>query len=109
MWHTVWGFTVSRGRMIVCDGFKYSRYLEQNDEELYDLANDPYEKTNLVQNANYKTRLESMQTLLNDAIKQTNDPFESMEYYAAEKWRSHELGYNKHKGDAAPMQPFSKK
>lgn len=101
-WHTEWGFTVSPGRMIRDERYKYIYYLEGQGEELYDLHEDPLEKVNLVKNEIYHVILEKMRNKFKKYLEETADPFESLQWDAAEKWRTHELGYQKHQGLAAP-------
>ncbi len=103
-WHTEWGFTVSPGRMIRTDEYKYTYYIEDKGEELYDLKNDPYEKVNLAKNPQYKEQLMNMRKLLKKHLDDTHDNFMELEWYADEKWRSHKIGYQNHQGIAAPQE-----
>ncbi len=102
-WQTEWGYTVSPGRMIRTDRYKYMRYLENNECELYDLHTDPYEKTNLSHKAEYADILDMMEQYLQHHIKTTNDNFENLTVTVDPMWRTHEGGYHKHKGIAAPQ------
>lgn len=102
-WHTEWGFTISPGRMIRTNHFKYTKYIEDNTEELFDLANDPYEKVNQAQNPKYKEIIEYHRSLLKEHLDKTGDSFLTMEWKADPRWRSHKLGYANHTGPAAPM------
>lgn len=101
-WFTEWGYTISPGRMIRSGNFKYIHYLEGNGEELYDLGKDPLEKRNEVKNPLYKEILGNMRTLFEKYLKESNDPYQSLEWKADKRWRSHECGYEKHIGIAAP-------
>ncbi|MEG2086880.1 MAG: sulfatase-like hydrolase/transferase [Angelakisella sp.] len=102
-WHTEWGFTVSPGRMLCSGQYKYMRYLEGDSRELYDLAADPFEKTNVAQNAAYAAVVAQMEALLLQYLSQEQDPFLQMAWRADHRWRSHTLGYHQHTGPAAPM------
>jgi choline-sulfatase len=102
MWHTEWGYTVSPGRMIRTQQYKYMRYREGNGEELYDLHNDPGEKHNLAGDAEYKGVLDKHRRLLDSHIQETGDPFYSYEVKVDKRWRSHAVGYPNHEGPAAP-------
>ena len=102
-WHTEWGYTVSPGRMIRTEQYKYTRYIEDEGEELYDLIQDPLEQKNLACDSEYADILTKMRGLLNRHLDQTADPFESLSYEVDERWRSHEIGYQNHRGIAAPM------
>lgn len=101
-WFTEWGYTISPGRMIRSGQWKYIRYLEGDGEELYDLQHDPYEMRNLAGVAEYFAKKEMMRALLAKHLDKTDDPFLSLNWKASPKWRSHELGYQCHRGITAP-------
>lgn len=103
-WHTEWGFTVSPGRMICTEDFKYTYYIEDKGEELYDLKKDAYEKTNLAKNPHYSEALKQMRRLMNNYLEDTADDFMNLQWYADKKWRSHKPGYQNHTGIAAPQE-----
>lgn len=97
-WHTEWGLTVEPGRMIRTQRYKYTRYLEDDGEELFDLQEDPGETKNQAGNPDYAEQLERHRRLLQDHIERTNDPFFEMEWKADERWRSHPVGFEHHTG-----------
>lgn len=101
-WHTEWGFTVSPGRMIRTPEYKYTCYIEDNREELFDMLNDPLEKKNLVSDSKYTEVLDKMRSLFNKHLEETNDDFRSQEWIADIQWRSHRPGYQNHRGPGAP-------
>ncbi|RLB13514.1 MAG: sulfatase [Deltaproteobacteria bacterium] len=101
-WQTEWGYTVSPGRMIRTDRYKYTRYLEGDGEELYDLENDPGEKRNLIKDPEYAVALREHRALLEQHIEKTADPFFNLTVKADKRWRSHPLGYWNHRGPSAP-------
>ena len=101
-WQTEWGYTVSPGRMIRTDRYKYTRYAEGDGEELYDLEQDPGEKRNLIPDPAYAGALEDHRELLLEHLKKTGDRFPSLAVKADKRWRSHELGYWNHEGPSAP-------
>lgn len=101
-WHTEWGFTVSPGRMIRNDKYKYTYYLEDHSEELFDLERDPYEKENVAGKAEYSVPLSKMRALFEAFEAETKDNFNSLTCHADKKWRSHQVGYHNHRGPAAP-------
>lgn len=103
-WHTEWGFTVSPGRMIRTKDYKYTRYIEDNKEELFDLKQDPLEQKNVAGDKRYLDVLIKMQGLLKEQLTTTKDPFETLSWKAQRRWRSHPVGYQKHRGIAAPME-----
>ena len=103
-WHTEWGYTVSPSRMVKSLDYKYIHYLEDDFEELYDLKNDPFEKTNIAKNTEYEDILDEMRDELKKYIKETNDPYFSLKVNVDKKWRSHDVSYFKHEGIAAPME-----
>ena len=102
-WHTEWGYTVSPGRMICTGRYKYTRYIEDGSEELFDLEKDSTEKRNLAGDSSYREVVEKMHSLLNEHMIRTKDPFNSLSWEADRRWRSHPAGYQNHKGIAAPM------
>jgi choline-sulfatase len=102
-WHTEWGFTISPGRMIRTPRYKYTHYLEGDGEELYDLVNDPGETRTLIHNPDHAAALAAHRNLLAEHLATTQDPFLSLSWEAAPRWRSHAPGYPNHRGPAAPM------
>ena len=102
-WRTEWGYTVSPGRMIRTEHWKYIAYVEDHAEELYDLQTDPGETKNLAYMLEYQQRLAEMQMLLKKQLADTADPFWSLPVSADLRWRTHAVGYANHKGVAAPQ------
>lgn len=103
-WHTEWGFTVSPGRMVRTKEYKYTRYIEDGGEELFDLKKDPLEQRNAAEDPAYAGVLTKMRLLLKEHISLTEDPFENLSWKADRRWRSHPAGYQVHRGIAAPME-----
>lgn len=118
-WMTEWGFTVSPGRMIRTKGYKYTKYVEDGTkgpffrletgslddglgEELFDLKKDPWEKKNVAGDPAYAEVLKHHRELLKKQIAETEDGFINEKSWAGRRWRSHKLGYENHKGPAAP-------
>ncbi|MFR4439400.1 MAG: hypothetical protein ACLT46_05995 [Hungatella sp.] len=81
--------------------YKYTRYVEDGAEELYDLVNDPMERNPV--NPVCRFSLQEMRKLLWDHERVTKDPFETLPWKADKRWRSHPAGYQNHHGIAAPM------
>jgi choline-sulfatase len=102
-WHTEWGYTVEPGRMLRTERFKYIRYLEGHGEELYDMVADPGEKRNLIGDAGFASVAEAHRQRMAEYLSQTNDPFETLTWQAAARWRSHAVGYGQHEGPCATM------
>jgi len=102
-WHTEWGFTISPGRMIRTPRYKYTHYLEGDGEELYDLVNDPGETRTLIHDPDHAAALDAHRDLLAEHLAITQDPFLSLAWEAAPRWRNHTPGYQNHRGPAAPM------
>jgi choline-sulfatase len=113
-WHTEWGFTIEPGRMITDGRYKLMRYAEGDEEEFYDLAADPYETRNLLgkeasdspSGLTAPGNAESLGRLreeLKRHLRNSGDPFEDLEPSIDPRWRSHEPGYHKHRGIAAPQ------
>jgi choline-sulfatase len=102
-WHTEWGDTIEPGRMIRTERYKYTRYLEGDGEELFDLSNDPGETKTLAHDPEHDAILRQHRKLLESHLKRTGDPFFSLTWKADPQWRSHPPGREHHKGPSAPM------
>ena len=92
-WHTEWGFTISPGRMVRTPRYKYTRYLEGDGEELYDLLADPGETRTLVDDPAHREALLEHRALLERHLAATADPFLGHSWKADRRWRSHPVGY----------------
>ena len=100
-WHTARGCTVSPGRMIRTDRYKYMRYLENGDRELYDMELDPKEKVNRIGDPAYAEIAAYMESLLQTHLAQTQDDFASLRVIVNPRYRSHTPGYANHRGLSA--------
>lgn len=94
-WYSEWGFTISPGRMIRGPRYKYTRYLEGDGEELYDVANDPGEKRTLADDPACAAELARHRELLDRYVRETTDPFFSLEVKVDPRWRSHPVGFTR--------------
>lgn len=103
-WHTEWGYTVSPGRMVRTQQYKYVRYLEGNETELYDLQADPLERHNLARLPQMQQTCAYMESLLQAHLAETGDNFEALTVLAPSRWRSHTPGYEHHTGITAPQE-----
>lgn len=81
--------------------YKYTRYLEGDGEELYDLANDPGEKRTLADDPACAAELARHRELLDRYVPETTDQFFSLEVKVDPRWRSHPVGYPNHQVPAA--------
>ena len=102
-WMTEWGDTIEPGRMIRTSGFKYTRYLEGDGEELYDLTADPGERRNLAGFPEYRACLDEHRRLLAEHVQREQDPFFYLAWRVEPRWRSHAPGYPNHVGLCAPL------
>lgn len=102
-WLTEWGHELSPGRMIRSERYKYIRYLEGDGEILYDMINDPGEKQNLAGEQSFSQVLQEHREMLARHVEESGDNFFSREVVVDERWRSHEPGWQCHRGIAAPM------
>ncbi len=100
-WDAEWNFTREPGRMLRTKQYKYIKYVENSDEELYDIQNDPGEKKNLAPNTDYKEVLERHRVMFTQYLKATNDPFETLPAIVDPRWRTHTPGYTNHTGGCA--------
>ncbi|WP_171628286.1 sulfatase family protein [Paenibacillus plantarum] len=99
-WYSEWDFSISPGRMVRTDAYKYTHYIGDG-EELFDLAKDPYETKNVARHAAYAEQLAVHRKLLEDHIVKTKDNFMNLHWRELNddlQWRSHEIGYGKHRG-----------
>lgn len=71
---------------------------------MFDLTEDPLERRNLVADAGSIDILDKMRSLMRTHLDSTEDDFEYLSWTAARRWRSHPVGYWKHRGIAAPME-----
>ncbi|MEA2064628.1 MAG: sulfatase-like hydrolase/transferase [Gemmatimonadota bacterium] len=101
-WQTEWGYTVSPGRMIRTGRYKYTRYLEGDGQELYNIVEDPGEKRNLVNDPACREVLKEHRALLDSQLERSRDPFHSLAVHVDKRWRSHTPGYRNHRGPSAP-------
>lgn len=101
-WFTEWAFTVEPGRMVRTDRYKYTHWLEGEGEELYDLSADPGEMRTLIDDPAYAGVLADHRALLKLYTDEALDPYFSLQWEAAPRWRSHPPGYRNHRGLAAP-------
>ncbi|MFW6061730.1 MAG: sulfatase [Planctomycetota bacterium] len=97
-WYTEFGHIVTPGRMIRTHRYKYTRYLEGDGEELYDLQTDPGETRNLAPDADFADVLDAHRELLCRHLRATDDPFAELGVEADARWRSHPVGYANHEG-----------
>lgn len=102
-WHTEWGSTIEPGRMVRSDRYKYTRYVEGDGEELFDLHADPGETRNLAGDAQHARALADHRAMLEDYVARTGDPFFTLEAAAEPRWRAHPPGYASHTGTCAPL------
>ena len=101
-WQSEYGYTVSPGRMIRNDRYKYMRYLENDDRELYDMVKDPLEMHNCIEDPDYAEARQEMEALFEKYVAETADDFEAQPVLVNPKYRSHTPGYCFHRGPAAP-------
>lgn len=99
-WHSSRDLSITPGRMIRSKRYKYTHYLENNSEELYDLKCDAGEKINLAKNPKYATVLKMHRALLSDYIKKTKDDYFSLKVVVDNKYRSHKPGCVNHVGES---------
>ena len=91
------GRATSPGRMIRTDGFKYMRWIEGGGEELYDMANDPGEKHNVIADPAYADVARAHRDLLQTYVNDSGDDFFTLEVNVDPEFRgSHEPGYPNH-------------
>jgi choline-sulfatase len=102
-WHTEWGFTVSPGRMVRTENYKYNVYREGQGEELYDMINDRGETINLAFDPSFAAILEKHRDLLKKYAHTTGDNFFKLHVNVSPRFRSHRIGYSHHKGLPAPQ------
>ena len=95
-WHTMQERSIQPARMIRTRDYKYTHFLEDGGEELYDMNNDPGETRNLVNDPDHRTVLDDMRREFAEYLKQTNDHYLSMQASPGKGKRDHQLGYHHH-------------
>ena len=65
--------------------YKYAVYRSDQQEFLFDLENDPYERNNLAGDPEYRDRLEDLKRQMYSRMEAVGDRFESNSYYR-EHW-----------------------
>jgi choline-sulfatase len=101
-WHTEWGYTVEPGRMVRTERYKYTHYLEDNREELYDLRNDPGEMRNLALLPEMAAELARHRWLLEDYLVATGDPYRSLKPVVDPMFRAAKASFREYGGPVAP-------
>jgi choline-sulfatase len=89
--------------MVRTPRYKYTRYVEGDGQDLYDMLADPGETRTLVDDPAYAETLAEHRALLDEHVKATDDDFFNLAWLADARWRSHRPGYQHHTGPAAPM------
>lgn len=107
-WHSEYEQIVTPGRMIRSPRYKYTHYLEDNGEELYDLKKDKGERNNLAKNPKYAKVLTEHRAMLDDYITRTQDDYRTLKVDADKECRSHTPGYPTHEGPGAKDIPNRK-
>ncbi len=97
-WDSEYDKVITPGRMIRGPRYKYTHYLEDNGEELYDLKKDPGEKNNLAQSPKYEKVLKEHRAMLDDYINRTQDDYRTRPVKVDKEWRTHTPGYPNHTG-----------
>lgn len=100
-WHSEYEYVITPGRMVRGPRYKYTHYLEDNGEELYDMKNDPGERKNLAKDPKYSKILAEHRTMLDDYITRSKDDYRSLKVDADPRLRNHIPGYPTHKGPEA--------
>lgn len=98
-WYSEWGTTIEPGRMLVCDGMKYTYYVEDGGEELYDLEKDPGEMHNAASDPAYASSLEAMRLRFRREVERTGDDIFSLKAEVSRR-PGHPPG--QHKGPSVP-------
>lgn len=101
-WFSEWCFTRSPGRMVRSPRYKYTRYLEGDGEELFDLVTDPGELHSLINDPAHAEVLAAHRAMLETHVTRTGDPFFRYAVHVDPRWRSHAPGYQNHDGPCAP-------
>ena len=70
----IYGAYLDRQRCVIQGDWKLMHYLKVPKYRLFNLANDPNEMNDLVENPEYAHQLEEMKTLLHDEMTRQNDP-----------------------------------
>ncbi|WP_269523043.1 sulfatase family protein [Coraliomargarita parva] len=100
-WHTEFGYTIEPGRMVRTECYKYTRYIEGDGEEFYDLVADPGETRNLAFDPDYAEELDAHRQRLGAYCQSEGDPFFTLEYKVDPQFREGEPDYRSFSGTIA--------
>ncbi|XOO18363.1 sulfatase [Edwardsiella ictaluri] len=100
-WNTDRNVDVQPARMLRTDRYKYIIYKENEEEELYDLQQDPGETHNLAHSAEHQEQRQALRARFDDYVRNQIDPFYSQEAIIDRRWRSHLPGYHNHQGQTS--------
>ncbi len=100
-WVSEYFNTVSPGRMLVDQQYKYIHYREGDGEELYDLAADPGETRNLAPLPEHRETLARYRVKLREHAGRTADGYFSLPVIVDPKYRRHAEGFANHDGSDA--------
>lgn len=107
-WNTEWGFTITPGRMIRSENYKYMYYAggKMGGEEFYDMKNDPYEMHNLINDKDYSAEIQKHRDYLKEYSKETNDKIFEYKPLINPEVSKYPLGYDNYKSKVASQLPL---
>lgn len=82
--------------MVRSERYKYTHYLEDQGEELFDMQQDPGETRTLHKDAAYAPVLADHHAMLRKHVADTGDPYFSQAVFVPQAFRTHPLGYEHH-------------
>lgn len=103
-WYDEYDGYIVPGRMYRDKDYKYTIYLEENSEELFDMRNDRLEKTNLAVKPEYTNILQQYREKLKKHITKTDDNFFNLKSQYDKKYRKHKPGMENHTGPNAVLE-----
>ncbi|WP_392449587.1 sulfatase [Edwardsiella piscicida] len=100
-WNTDRNVDVQPARMLRTERYKYILYKENEEDELYDLQQDPGETRNLAHSPAHQAERQALRARFDEYVRNQVDPFYSQEAIIDRRWRSHLPGYHNHQGQTS--------
>ncbi|WP_083232406.1 sulfatase-like hydrolase/transferase [Endozoicomonas atrinae] len=95
-WYTQLNNNFVPSRMFRTEDYKYTHYLNDGGEELYDMANDPGELTNLARKPEYAETLKWIRKEFHHYLETTDDHYFNEKFSFQESYRKHQEGFRNH-------------
>lgn len=102
-WYDEYSGYIVPGRMYLDGQYKYTVYLEEDSEELFNMLDDRGEKVNLAALPEYQEILHKYRLKLKEHLEKTKDDFFSLKSHYGNQYRKHKRGMHNHNGPNAVL------